>query len=140
MARVYEIHLYETDDPVRVDNCTQDGVGVLFTVDGVTTFVPWIHVTKIVSYRRPEIVPVDDTPEIVGDETAGEDADDAGTDANDDTGDDGGSDPKSSDAKEWPKADNATMRAWAQSQGLGVSASGPVSKDVAAAYAAAHAE
>lgn len=141
MTRVHEIYIYD-EDPVTVDNCSRDGLGVTFTVDDETTFLPWSQVTRIVS-RRPDPEPAtgaqaeavapaeaeaDDTENGDGDSGAGGEAD---------TSD--GEDVNGGDAKEWPDADNATMRAWAQSQGVPVSTSGPVSNDVKTKYAAAHA-
>lgn len=138
-VHVHEIHIYD-QDPVKVDRYSETGLGVQYQVDDdergpVTVMVPWSQVVRIRSWRYDTDDAVAEAEVGAGDEAAetpandGEDGD--GNDANQGQGD--------GKAKEWPEASNADMRTWAQSQGLAVSSSGPVSKDVATKFAAAHA-
>lgn len=153
MTRLHEIHIFD-EDPVCVGQYSADGIGVTYTADEVTTFLPWTQISRICSYRLEDIQaavalrdaeeagdgPADselDPDAVKVDATTPDDAGDSGSVAADTDEGKGGDSGK---VKEWPKASNAEMREWAQSQGVPVSASGPVSRDVATKYAAAHAD
>jgi hypothetical protein len=142
-VHVHEIYIYD-EDPVRVDRYSETGLGVQFQladddVGPVTVTVPWSQITKIRSWRYDTD---DDAPgaEVEPDANSDDEpveppaADPAKTDDGQGQGDSGGN------VKEWTEASNADMRTWAQTQGLAVSTSGPVSKDVATKFAAAHSD
>lgn len=128
----------ELGDGTKVDvpKFSADTWGLTYG-DERQVFVPWHRVHEITFADPCELDDddseggVDDAVPEVDDDTGGEPA---GPDTDDD---DDGDDGK---AKEWAQPSNAVMRAWAQGQGLEVSASGPVSNDVASKYAAAHSD
>lgn len=145
--REHIIYRYDQDPVTVYGQLGEDGIGVLYTVtedDGRVSYrVPWAQITKIVSRRVPDDVAVA-VVDVVAEAPEGYDPDDETADSDDeqgtgDSGDSAGGVTAAGTANSWPEADNATMRSWAQTQGLAVSASGPVSNDVKTAYAAAHA-
>lgn len=190
------VHVFDLvdGDPVTVDRYNNTGVGAEFTIDGVTTMVPWGQVTRVrradrqalrdyadsgegpaaiaeladaVDYKPgdpeedpPEVVPGADTTIVIppdGDAAEGGPVDSEGNPPGVTRAGAGqeqvGEEPEKVDALKTDtdptgaskarefggNATNADMRAWAKENGVDVSESGPVSKSVATAYAAAHA-
>jgi hypothetical protein len=166
MPRTYEIHTKD-GDPVVVDKVTEDGAGVRYTdPDGNQVFVPWGGVDKVVSYRTPDDVPAevdedgtyvlepgpnavtppltpqneDDQPPAAKAEKAEKATKAAKKAAAAGVGgkEPAKGDPQATKASEWASADPDVVRSWAKDNGHEVADSGPLSKDVLSAYAAAH--
>jgi hypothetical protein len=127
----FTIHVGGDADPLVVDRYMPDSFGVTYETEGCEVFVPWHRVEAIVRYTED----YEPTEPAEGDEPA--EADEVDDESDDEVTDEP---PATSGKADFPKASNADMRAWAQAHGIEVSASGPVSNDVATKFAAAHAD